>query len=547
MFEFIKKIWQTAPTDSPQTLPARAVPSQASALEICTQAGQLLERGLLLQALEQYQLAIQADPQCAKAYRLLGYIYKEQQELQRAQENLQTAIKLNQQDADALYMLGNILMQQGDHQAALDYLSKASQLDPANPFALSDWIYCLHMQGENQLALELVIKAIKQFPEISTLYLYRGNIERALQDFAAAEASYRLALEIHPDSLDLLRSIAEMQYNQNHFLESIQTHEKILSIQPDDHDTRLFLGFCQLALGQLKAGFANYQYRYRIEGGEQFLPVLDRPIWEGDLPLNDKVLLIVAEQGFGDFIQFVRYTELIKQAGGRYLLFVLEPLKKLLQDSFGDLVYTKFEEIPHFDYYCSVVSLPYAFKTEQATIPKNLPYLKANSELIPLWRERLQPVLSKPLIGISWSGNSQFKRDSFRSIALAEFLNLTSPEFNYIILQTTVSAEESERLQHYPNIYLPADAIQNFADTAAIMQLCATVISVDTAIIHLAGALGCQAHLLLAFSADWRWAGKTEETDWYPSLSLHRQTQSGDWKPVLARVKQRVLEQLQPA
>lgn len=501
-------------------------------------AGEFIQLGRYLEAEELYQSVIVAEPTCAKAHRLLGFLNKEKSNLVVAEKMLIRATELDPDDSDAHYMLGNLKLQNRSYSEAEVHLCLANKLDPQNVFAIKDLIICLTSQEKFQNALDFIEISMSGFPEYADWDLYIGNIKAGMLEFNAAENSYKAALSKHPDSIELLKNIAEVQYNQNKLCEAIHNHEKILLRQPDNHEIRLYMGFCQLALGNFAEGFKNYEYRYKVEGGDKLIPSFPKALLRPGFAIEGKVILVIAEQGFGDLIQFSRYVEMIKNLGGKAIIYVHKPVLSLFKESFVDSdVISELNSSIHFDYYCSVMSLPYIFQTQLATIPQNIPYLKSSVQLIDEWRTALNVVNTRPLVGISWSGNKQFNRDKFRSIDLDTFLTLFEPAFNYVVLQTNCSDQELNQLHQHSNVVRPEKPISSFADTAAIMQLCDSVISVDTAIIHLAGALGRPAHLLLPFVPDWRWMLETTNSPWYPSILIHRQTKLNEWSDVIANVK----------
>ncbi len=529
MLRFIKKIFPDK-VQSKKTASIAEQPLINSADDICRYAATFLDQGRYLQALEQYQIAIKTDGKCSKAYRLAGYILKEQGKFPEAETYLRTAITLDEHDADACYMLGDIYKNQQQFSHAIPLLKKACLLDTENGFSAKALIYCFHKIGDNNEALELTNAELQKYPNECELLLYKGSIESQLLALDQAESSYTMALVEKPNSIVLLKYLAEVQYNQNKLSEAIANHEKILAIEPQNSEIRLAMGFCQLAQGNLLDGFKNYQERYNINSDKKLIPSLNRPLWDGKTSLKDKVLLVVAEQGYGDFIQFVRYTEMIKNSGGKFILYVHNPILELMSRSFGaDCVVSNLDLAPSYDYYCSIMSLPYAFGSTLDTIPKSVPYLASDPALVGIWRERLAAYSNKLLVGISWSGNRKFERDRFRSIDLTEFLALIDNKHNYVVLQTNFNESETALLKSYSNIYLPGQLIQSFSDTAAIIELCQYIVSVDTAIAHLAGALGKQTHLLLPHVPDWRWLLERDDSPWYPTLRLHRQKKLLCW------------------
>lgn len=538
MFHLIKQLFTKKIDDNDSKYVNAPDKTESNTDALLKKAGECIQFGRYLEAEDLYQSVIISEPTCAKAHRLLGFLNKEKSDLVVAERMLKRAIELNPDDSDAHYMLGNLKLQNLVYSEAEVHLSLANKLDPENVFAIKDLIICLCSQEKYKDALNFVETSMQALPEYPEWDLYIGNIKAGMLEFSDAENSYKAALNNHPDSIELLKNIAEVQYNQNKLNEAIQTHKKILGKHPDDHEIRLYMGFCQLALGNFTEGFKNYEFRYKVEGGDKLIPSFPKPLLEPGLAIDGKVILVVAEQGFGDLIQFSRYREMIKSKGGKVIFYVHKPILQLFKESFGESeVITELNDPIHFDYYCSVMSLPYLFQTQLATIPQNIPYLNSNVQLTEEWRNVLKVTSERPLVGISWSGNKKFDRDKFRSISLEKFLAVIDPSISYVVLQTNCSDEELKQLCQFSNIITHDKPISSFADTAAIMQLCDSVISVDTAIIHLAGALGRPAHLLLPFVPDWRWMLETTSSPWYSSVRIHRQAKLNEWNDVIKSVK----------
>jgi hypothetical protein len=250
--------------------------------------------------------------------------------------------------------------------------------------------------------------------------------------------------------------------------------------------------------------------------------------------LSGKTILLYAEQGVGDCLQFARYAPLVARRGARVLLAVHRELKALLSN-LADAVFAEGEPLPPFDLRCPLLSLPLAFGTTLATIPDNVPYVHADAEQVARWQTRLGPSGSLR-VGLAWSGNPAHKNDYRRSLAfdcLAPVLAL--PDVQFVSLQKKVRPADAERLRRSPLIDLAAE-LNDFADTAAVVASLDLVIAVDTAVAHLAGAMGKPTWVLLPFSPDWRWLLDRDNSPWYPTARLFRQPRIGDWASVIARV-----------
>jgi hypothetical protein len=262
-----------------------------------------------------------------------------------------------------------------------------------------------------------------------------------------------------------------------------------------------------------------------------------QPGWTGAESLKDKTVLIYSEQGFGDMLQFCRYCRLVADQGARVVLEVPDALMGLLHglDGVAELV-AKGAALPAFDYHCLLMALPVVFKTELTTIPGGQGYLHADEHKVREWSDKLG-AKTKSRVGIVWSGNAEQVNDYNRSMTLDTFAAHLHGDFEYVCLQKEVRERDKPSLARHSHIRHFGDELKDFSDTAALCELMDLVISVDTSVAHLSGALGKPTWVLLTYVPDWRWLLDREDCPWYPSAKLYRQSRDGDWDGVLARVK----------
>ena len=267
-----------------------------------------------------------------------------------------------------------------------------------------------------------------------------------------------------------------------------------------------------------------------------------QPLWLGGEDIGGKTILLHSEQGFGDTIQFCRYVPLVAGRGARVVLEVEAPLQPLMAMLAGPTqVVAKGGALPDFDLHCPLLSLPLAFKTDLETIPSHVPYLRAPSQKLAEWETRLGEK-RRPRIGLAWSGNAAHERDSDRSIGLAALLPLLNVEATFVSLQKDVRPADAAVLGRCGDILQFGDAFRDFADTAALVSKLDLVISVDTSIVHLAGALGIPVWVLLSYIPDWRWLLDRDSSPWYPTARLFRQNDTCTWDSVIMRVREAALE-----
>jgi hypothetical protein len=265
-------------------------------------------------------------------------------------------------------------------------------------------------------------------------------------------------------------------------------------------------------------------------------------LWRGEQAIAGKTLLLHAEQGLGDTIQFCRFAKLAAARGATVLMELQLPLESLLADLDGvSSVLAQGETLPAFDYHAPLLSLPRAFDTRLDRIPAAIPYLHADPIHVGEWEAKLGDK-ALPRIGLAWSGSAEHKSDQKRSIPLAQMAELVSGHAQFVSLQKELRAADRVTLSERHDIRHFGDELHDFADTAALIEACDLVISADTAVAHLAGALGKEVWILLPFSPDWRWLLERDDSPWYPTARLFRQRAEGDWDSVIRRVASQLKE-----
>jgi tetratricopeptide (TPR) repeat protein len=324
--------------------------------------------------------------------------------------------------------------------------------------------------------------------------------------------------------------------------EAITHYDKALSLKPDYHEASWNKSLCLLLQGNFENGLQLYESRWNSKivseeiGGKR---LFDKPTWLGVEPLQDKTILLYGEQGLGDFIQFCRYVKLVADLGAKVILEVPKTLEELMQglEGVSELV-IRGNKLPFFDYQCSLLSLPLAFKTNLDNIPNQGGYINLDgySNKIKEWKLRLSSKI-RPRVGLVWSGNLHHKNDHNRSILLSDILPSLPNQFEYVSLQKELREVDKLTLDSNLHILNFSSHLNDFLDTAALIDNLDLVISVDTSVAHLSGALGKKTLLLLPYVPDWRWLLDREDSPWYPSMKLYRQTSMGNWSGALERVK----------
>jgi Glycosyltransferase family 9 (heptosyltransferase) len=292
----------------------------------------------------------------------------------------------------------------------------------------------------------------------------------------------------------------------------------------------------RLLIGDFDRGWVKYEWRWKTESLALPKRNFSQPLWLGAEALDGKAILLHSDQGFGDTIQFCRYVPLVAERGARVILEVPRPLRELMSTLTGaEQIVSSGNPLPDFDMHCPLLSLPLAFGPQLETIPAATPYLRASSQSLMNWDTRLGSKHHRR-IGLVWSGSPTHKNDQNRSIRLSSLLSLLDIEATFVSLQKDVRDDDVTILKNRSDLLHFGDALENFSDTAALISNLDVVISVDTSVAHLAGALAKPVWVLLPFVPDWRWLLDRNDSPWYPTARLFRQDDARAWDNVIARV-----------
>ncbi len=397
----------------------------------------------------------------------------------------------------------------------------------------------LKAAGRLHEALECFDRAIAMNRDFVAAINNRALVLQALNRPEESLEAFDEGLMVDPMSYKLLTNRGALLEVQCQYDEALKQYAKAIEVQPDLAKAHFNTGMCRLRLGQFETGWQQYEWRWKCDDFPSKGRNYPRPLWLGTEDIAGKTVLLHAEQGLGDTIQFCRYATEVSRSGATVILAVQPPLISLVANLPGvHKVLTYKELVPDFDFHCPLLSLPLAFKTRIGSIPTLVPYLHAPEAAIRSWTEKLGalPLLS---IGLAWSGNAQHKRDHERSIALEKLLPaFDTPGIGLFSLQDQVRDSDSIALEGAKNMLHFGAELRDFSDTAALISRLDLVITVDTAVAHLAGAMGKPTWILLAAHADWRWMENREDSPWYPSARLFRQRKPGDWDGVIHSVRQ---------
>ena len=481
------------------------------------------------QAVKLLTQALEINPKHPDCFNNLAIAMKELHFYDDALVIIQQAIALNPQNADSYNNQGNILKALKRYDEAILSFDQAITLNPRYGQAYSNRGLTRREQGLLEEALLNYDQALAISPKNADAYFYKGGVLQEREQFDEALDHYKKALELKPDYAEAYCNIGLIKKDLNLLDEAIESYKKALSINPESADAHWNLSLCYLLDGNFLDGWKEYEWRWQLESFKAIKMHFSQPLWLGEESLQGKTIFIYAEQGFGDTIQFCRYVPLIADLGAKVILGVQKPLIPLLENLRGvTQIIEQGDTWPLFDFHCPFMSLPLAFKTELNSIPSSSGYLEASAEKLIEWRMRLG-TKTKPRIGLVWSGNPLHKNDRNRSIKLKELISFLPTKYEYICLQNEIRDEDQMTLSDHPEIKQYCELINDFSDTAALCTLMDQIISVDTSVAHLAGALGVKTLLLLPQISDFRWLLEREDSPWYASMNVIRQNQSKKW------------------
>lgn len=501
-------------------------------------------RGNALQELKQLDAAVASYDRAtairadfAAAYYNRGNALKERKSLDAAVASYDRAIAINAEYAETYSNRGLALQELKQPDAAVASYERAIAIKPDFAEAYSNRGNALKELKQLDAAVASYDRATAIKADYAEAYSNRGLALRDLEQPDAAVASYARAIAIKPDFAEVHANRGVALHALRQLSAALASYDRALTIKPDLAEAHWNKSLSLLLRGDFERGWKLNEWRWEgADSSKKQRRNFKQPLWLGAESISDKAILLHSEQGLGDTIQFCRYVKSVAALGARVILEVPKPLFALLSqlDGVSELI-VRDTTLPAFDCHCPLLSLPLAFKTNHTDIPSSKSYLSSDGSKVSIWTDRLGRK-TKPRIGIAWSGSDLHKSDHRRSIVLSSFLPYLSDAFEYVSLQKEVRDIDKITLGAHRNIRHFGDELDDFTDTAALCELMDVVISVDTSVAHLSGALGKRTWVLLPYVPDWRWLLDRDDTPWYPSLKLYRQAADRDWAKVFERV-----------
>jgi tetratricopeptide (TPR) repeat protein len=490
------------------------------------------------EALASLGRALAVRPDYAEGHLNRGVVLQELKRLDEALASFDRALAIRPDFVEGLSNRGSALHELKRFDEALASCDRALALQPQFAEAHANRANALHALKRFDEALASCDCAVALRPDLAKVQYNRGNALHALKRFEDALASYDNELALQPDFGEALVNRGVTLQSLKRFEDALASYQRAYTARPGFADAHYNEALCRLLIGDLRRGWEDHEWRWQtrqLGHGQRNFP---QPLWTGAEEIADRKILLHAEQGFGDTIQFCRYVPLVAARGARVILEVQPPLYELTSALPGAAqVVCSGNLLPPFDLQCPLLSVPRALGTELATIPSATPYLRAPEEKAKHWNARLGP-RTRPRVGIAWSGRPTHKNDHNRSIGVDAFLSIFAGlDVSLVSLQRELRDADGAALRGPRGGLHFGDELANFADTAALISSLDLVVSVDTSVAHLAGALAKPVWVLLPFIPDWRWLLDRDDSPWYPTARLFRQDDTRAWDDVFVRVR----------
>jgi tetratricopeptide (TPR) repeat protein len=507
------------------------------------------------EALASYAEAVTLQPDFAEGYYNLGNSLRDIKHLEEAVRSYDKAIALNPDYAAAHFNRGNAMLDLKRFEDAVASYDRAIALKPdyAEAFynrgngllALNRPAQAHYSRGNGLMVLQRYTEAVASYdhaialqPDDAETHYNRGLALQNMKHFEDSVASYDRAIALRPDYAEAHYNRGNALLDMRRFDAAVASFDRAIALKPDDAGAYWNQSMCCLALGDYQRGWQLFEWRWKAE----LTPLKPDLPWLGNRPIDGKTILVLAEQGLGDSLQFCRYVPMLA-ARATVILSVPRPLLRLLSSLEGvSQIVATGDRVPVADAWIPMMSLPLAFNTTLATVPNMVPYLRSNPQRSTAWRDRLAAFPGRK-VGLVWSGGLRSNNpravavDKARSITLQHFAPLAGvPGLSLISLQKGEPAAQTRSPPAGMIVHDWTDELNDFADTADLVDALDLVISVDTSVAHLAGALGKPVWVLNRYDQCWRWLCGRTDSPWYPSARLFRQRTPGDWPGVLREV-----------
>ena len=515
----------------------RAIALQADYVDaLCNRGNSLNALKRYDEALASYDCAIALRPNLVEAHCNRGNTLRELRRYDEALASYDRALALLPNLVEAISNRGITLAELKRYDEALDAFARAIALRPNDAELFNKRGVILDQIKRPAESLADYDRALALRPDYTDALYNRGNALHDLKRFDEALACYDRLLPLRPNDGNTFNNRGKILKELNRYPEAFACSARALALLPTNIVAHCNESLMRLLTGDFARGFREYEWRWKKADMAPAQRDFTQPLWLGEGDIAGKTILLHSEQGFGDAIHFCRYAPMVAARGARVILEVRPPLLQLMRSLAGpSQIIASGEALPAFDIHCPLLSLPLAMGTRLDTVPAQVPYLSVAADKSAEWSARLG-AKTRPRIGLAWSGNVIHERDKERSIGLRNFLRLLDIDATFVSLHKEVGADDASVLAERSDILHFVDALADYTDTAALISQLDLVVSVDTSVVHLAGALAKPVWILVTYVPDWRWMLEREDSPWYPTARLFRQSAAREWDSVLARM-----------
>jgi tetratricopeptide (TPR) repeat protein len=522
-------------------------PAHAAAIHylgvIAHHAGQLEEAAALIRQ------AIQLNPGLVEAHCNFGNVLKDQKQFDDAVAAYRQAIALRPTHAESHNNLGNAFKEMGRIDEAIAAYRRAIELRPGYHKAHNNLGVALAFTGQFDGAIAAYRQALSLRPDYIEAMCNLGVALHGIGEYAQAIDAYQQVITIQPDDAKAYSNLGASFCASGRIDQAIESYRRALTLQPDFAEAHHNLALVLLLTGQFAPGWVEYEWRWRWNNPASPSRLFSRPQWDGS-PLAGRTLLLHGEQGLGDTLQFARYVPLIAQRGGRVLFECAPELVRLMRgsrtiNSIKVIPHTMLDEssLPPFDVHAPLMSLPLILNLPKPTEAPKAPYILVDDHVTAPWKGRLAKN-GRLRVGLARAGSSRHSEDHRRSIPMRSLTPLLDCDADFYRVQP---GQVTKQTQGESALIDLTSHIVDFFDTAGLISQLDLLISVDTAVAHLAAAMGKPTWVLLAHAPDWRWQLDRDDCDWYASVRIFRQSEPGGWDAVIARVSQALREEVSRA
>ncbi|CAM8468395.1 tetratricopeptide repeat protein [Candidatus Methylopumilus universalis] len=508
----------------------KAIQSQPNYSEVIyNKSIALLELKRYDEALVCYDAAIQLKPYDHEPYNGKGNALKELKRYDEALVCYDAAIQLKPDDHKPYNGKGNALKELKRYDEALVCYDAAIQLKPDDHRPYNGKGNALQELKRYDEALVCYDAAIQLKPDDHEPYNGKGNTLQELKRYDEALVCYDAAIQLKPDDHEPYNGKGNTLQELKRYDEALVCYDAAIQFKPGEATGFWNKSLLKLIIGHYEEGWKLYEWRRQMEKNKNNYKLYDQPLWLGKGSLHNKTLLVESEQGFGDVIQFVRYIPMLENIGAKVILEVPKVMTSIIKSLHGNfLVIEKGKLLPNFDYHIPIMSLPLAFNTSINSIPASIPYLYSDKIKREYWNKKLSKK-TKPRVGLVWSGSAAHRNDKNRSLLLKDLGPVLQLPFEFHSLQKEVRENEQKTLFEFQQIHQHQNELNDFSDTAALIDEMDLIITVDTSVAHLAGALGKNVWIILPYHPDYRWMLDRNDSPWYPTCTLFRKSKIDDW------------------